>query len=344
MKINDCLIGKSHPTFIVAEVAQAHDGSLGFAHSYIEAVAKTGADAVKFQTHLACCESTFDEKFRINFSKEDKSRYDYWKRMEFSKEQWVGLKKHADDLGLVFLSSSFSQEGFDFLLNLGVPALKLASGEVFNNDHLESYLSANLPIILSTGMSNWDEISYIIKTIQKHDLPLVLMQCTSEYPTSLDRVGLNIIDEMRERFSCNVGLSDHSGSIFPGLTTIARGVDVLEIHITFDKLMFGPDCSSSITINDLKLLVEFRNAVHQMNGSPVNKDAMAEELLETRRLFSKSICVINPLEKGTAIKKEMLTCKKPGTGIPTTRVNEVIGKTLTKSVTPNLLLRWGDLE
>ena len=114
--------------FVIAEIGQAHDGSLGNAHAYIDAIANTGADAVKFQTHIASAESTKDEPWRVKFSLQDETRYDYWRRMEFSKEQWVGLKKHADDKGLLFLSSAFSIEAFELLQRVGVSAWKVASG------------------------------------------------------------------------------------------------------------------------------------------------------------------------------------------------------------------------
>ena len=123
-------VGTSQACYIVAEMAQAHDGSLGTAHAYIDAIAKAGADAIKFQTHIAAAESTPSEPWRVKFSPQDATRYDYWKRMEFTEKQWHGLKKHADERGLKFLSSPFSVEAVELLTRVGVAAWKVASGEV----------------------------------------------------------------------------------------------------------------------------------------------------------------------------------------------------------------------
>src|SRR5262249_4322806 len=125
-------VGRGHPCLVVAEVAQAHDGSLGAAHAYIDAVAKTGVDAVKFQTHIAAAESTAAEPWRVKFSLQDKTRFDYWRRMEFTPEQWQGLRQHAHEKNLIFLSSAFSGEAVDLLTRLDVPAWKVGAGEITN--------------------------------------------------------------------------------------------------------------------------------------------------------------------------------------------------------------------
>src|SRR3990172_4093535 len=140
---------------IIGEVAQAHDGSLGIAHSFIDAIADAGANAVKFQTHIASAESTRAEPWRVAFSRQDASRYDYWKRMEFSEEQWSGLRAHAHERGLLFLSSPFSIEAIQLLRRIGVDAWKVASGEITNPEALAEMTQGGLPIILSTGMSPW---------------------------------------------------------------------------------------------------------------------------------------------------------------------------------------------
>src|SRR4030095_1630017 len=143
---------------IIGEVAQAHDGSLGMAHAYIDAVANAGADAVKFQTHIAAAESTPGEPWRVKFSRQDTTRYDYWKRMEFSEEQWRGLADHANGRGLLFLSSGFSPEAVDLLERVGVPAWKVGSGEVSNPPLLAKMARTGKPVILSSGLSDWDEL------------------------------------------------------------------------------------------------------------------------------------------------------------------------------------------
>src|SRR5262245_27170149 len=159
---------------IIAEVAQAHDGSLGMAHAYIDAIANTGADAVKFQTHIAAAESTPREAWRVKFRQQDATRYDYWKRMEFTEPQCCGLKKHAEEKGLQFLSSPFSIEAVELLIRVGVGAWKVASGEVTNAPMLERIVATRLPIILSTGMSSLSEIDTAVEQIKASRLPLTV--------------------------------------------------------------------------------------------------------------------------------------------------------------------------
>ncbi len=172
------------PNFsIVGEVAQAHDGSLGMAHAFIDAIAKSGADAVKFQTHIAAAESTPAEPWRVKFSYQDATRYDYWKRMEFTEAQWRELKQHADERNLLFLSSPFSLEAVDMLQRIGIPAWKVASGEISNVPMLEKMLATGLPIILSSGMSPFRELEARVRQVQEAGNDLAILQCTSMYPT-----------------------------------------------------------------------------------------------------------------------------------------------------------------
>lgn len=330
--------------FIIAEVAQAHDGSLGTAHAYIDAVAESGADAVKFQTHIASEESTLDEPFRVKFSKQDATRYDYWKRMEFTREQWAGLAGHCKERGLVFLSSPFSLKAIEILMEIGMAAWKIGSGEVRTEEFLDAMAVNGSPILLSTGMSDFEEIETMVSRIRKRDIPFALFQCTSKYPVRLDEVGLNVMDELREKFNCPVGLSDHSGTPFPSLAALALGADLIEVHVTFDQRLFGPDIAASITIEDLKLIVEAKNAFHKILDNPVDKNAMAAELEGTKSLFTKSLAPRSPLMKGTILRKEMLMLKKPGTGIPGQELKNIVGRRLRKDVAPERLLKLEDLE
>ncbi|MBH11251.1 MAG: N-acetylneuraminate synthase [Candidatus Marinimicrobia bacterium] len=343
LKLSSKKIGKNFPPLIVAEIAQAHDGSLGIANSYIDAVADAGADCIKFQTHYASEESTFDDQFRVNFSTQDKTRYDYWKRMEFSKDEWRQLSQHANKKNLLFLSSAFSQKALELLFDIGLPAVKIASGEISNRDMLDYAIEKNLPVILSTGMSNWKEIDNCVKYLNDHNIAVVIMQCTTEYPTPLNHVGLNVIDQFKKAYPNNYfGLSDHSGTLYPSFAAISKGIDLIEVHVTFDKRMFGPDTKSSITIEELKLLCDYRDGVHEMTTNPVDKNEMAKKLSDVKKLFSKSLAPSRPLKKGTIIKKEMLQLKKPGTGLSYNKINEIIGKCLIKDVNPDYLLKLED--
>lgn len=329
---------------IIGEVAQTHDGSLGLAHSFIDAIANAGADAVKFQTHIAAAESTPSEPWRVKFSRQDSSRFAYWKRMEFTEEQWSGLKAHAEERGLLFLSSPFSHEAVDLLTRLGMAAWKVASGEVTNLGLLEAMASTGRPIMLSSGMSRFDELDRAVDLVRQRGNALAVMQCTSAYPCPPEKVGLNLLDEYRQRFKCPVGLSDHSGTIFPGLAAATLGCDVLEIHITLSREMFGPDVPSSITTTELRQLVDGVRFIEKMRASSVDKDAAATQLSDVRNLFNKSVVARKALAAGTVLTAEHLSVKKPGTGIPAARLNEVIGRRLRRNVEADTLLADGDLE
>jgi N,N'-diacetyllegionaminate synthase len=342
--IENSPVGTGHPAFIIAEVAQAHDGSLGAAHAYIDAAADAGVDAVKFQTHIAGAESTLDEPFRVKFSRQDQTRYEYWRRMEFTLEQWRGLAGHARERGLVFLSSPFSVEAVEMLENLDMAAWKIGSGETVSGDILDAVVSTGKPVLLSTGMSTYPEIDGIVGRLRDKGSGFALFQCTSKYPVPLSEVGLNVIEEMKTRYRCPVGLSDHSGSVFPALAAMALGADMIEAHIVFDKRMFGPDTPASLTVEDFRLLCAARDAFYEMRSNPVQKNRLAESMEAMRSAFAKSLAPVRDLPAGTVLSADMLTAKKPATGIPAARVDDVAGKKLKRQVSCNRVLHWEDLD
>lgn len=342
-KIEDQTVGGGR-CYLIAEVAQSHDGSLGMAHAFVDAAAAAGVDAIKFQTHIAEQESTLDEPFRVAFSKQDARRFDYWRRMEFTPEQWAGLAGHAKEKGLTFLSSAFSVAAVDLLERLAMPAWKIGSGEFRSDDLLAAMMATGKPVLFSTSMSTWAEIVRINDRFRARRLDFALFQCTSRYPTPLDRVGLNVIEEMKHRFDCPVGLSDHSGTVYPGQAAIARGADLLEVHVTFHKAMFGPDVPASLSFEDLADVVALRDACLTMDAHPLDKDQAAQELRELRAIFAKSLAPAEKLAKGTLLREEMLIGKKPGTGIPVDAIAEVVGRRLLADVAPERLLSWEDLS
>lgn len=344
LKIGDQLVGPGKPCLILAEVAQAHDGSLGTAHAFIDAIAGAGADAVKFQTHIAAAESTPGEPWRVKFSPQDATRFDYWKRMEFTEAQWNGLKRHADQCGLIFLSSPFSFEAMDLLTRVGVSAWKVPSGETANMPMLDRMLATGLPVILSTGMSPLDEIDAAVEQIQSRKVPLAVLQCTTEYPCPPEKIGLNLIADFRERYGCPVGLSDHSGTIYPGLAAATLGIEILELHVTFSREMFGPDVPASITIDELGRLVKGIRFIETMNSHPVNKEDMARNLRPLRDMFTKSVVAQKNLKAGTVLKLEDLALKKPGTGLPAARLAELVGRQLKRAVAADAMISEDDLD
>lgn len=344
-KINNRSVGPNYKPYIIAEIGQAHDGSLGLAHAYIDAVAKAGADAVKFQTHFAAEESTKDEPWRVKFSYQDKSRYDYWKRMEFTPEQWQGLKEHADRLELDFISTPFSLKAINLLEELNVPFWKVSSGDTNNVPLLTEIAKTGKPVVLSSGMSPIEELDQAVKLLTSLEVPYAVLQCTSAYPCPPEKVGLNNIDTFKTRYDCPVGLSDHSGKPFAGLAAIALGASIIEVHVVFDKDMFGPDVSSSLTFAEFEILVKGCADIHTMGQNPVDKDEIATQEMEPlRQLFQKSILLSRDMEAGSQLTLDDLCFKKPGKGIPADQVNLVVGKVLKQSLCRDHFLSFDDLE
>ena len=336
--------GPERACTIIAEVAQAHDGSLGLAHSYIDAAAEAGADAVKFQTHIAAAESSPNEPWRTRFSPQDESRFDYWKRMEFAPDQWHGLKRHADDAGLMFLSSPFSLEAVELLKSVGVAGWKVASGEITNAPMLEAMASAGGPVLLSTGMSPYAEIDATVDLIKRHGAPLAIFQCTTQYPSPPESIGLNVLAAFRERYRTAVGLSDHSGTIFPALAAATLGCDVIEVHITMSREMFGPDVPASVTSAEMAELVRGVRFIERMLAAPVDKADVPDAVAPLRDIFLKSVVATGDLPAGTVLERAHLTTKKPGTGIPASAFEEVVGRTLARDVARDVPLLEEDLE
>ncbi len=330
--------------WIIAEVAQAHDGSLGMAHAFIDAVARAGVDAVKFQTHLAAAESSPSEPWRVKFSFQDATRFDYWKRMEFTEAQWIGLREHAEDKGLKFLSSAFSLDAVEMLKRVGVAAWKIASGEFNNTQLLDAMLETGLPVMLSTGMSRIAEIETAVNRIRAAGAEATVMQCTSEYPCSAEKVGLNMLQVFRRRFGCGVGLSDHSGTIYPGLAAATLGIDALEVHVTLSREMFGPDVKASVTTAELRQLVDGIRFIEHMKLSPVSKDEMAAEMAPLRSMFSKSVVARTGLRAGSTIGPGDLTLRKPGTGIPADQLNSLVGRRVRRDIAAGEFLQTSDVE
>ena len=343
-KIGSRPVGPGHPALIVAEVAQAHDGSLGAAHAFIDLAADCGADAIKFQTHIAGAESTLDEPFRVNFSYEDTTRYGYWKRMEFAADDWAGLASHARETGLLFLSSAFSVEAVALLEALAMPAWKIASGEVGHRALVGAMLATGKPLLLSSGMSTYAELTETVRYVvdAAHRSPLAILQCTTRYPTPLEEVGLNVLHELRRRFDVPVGLSDHSADVLPPITAMALGASLIEVHMALDRHMFGPDTVASLLPAQLTELCRARDAIHTLLTHPVDKDALAGAFEGTASLFTRSLALKEAQKAGTVLSAGMVTLKKPGSGLREAELPTYLGRSLARNVGADRLLRPDD--
>lgn len=342
--MNEWFEDPNRSCLIVAEIAQTHDGSLGTAHAYIDAAARAGAHAIKFQTHIAAAESTPGEPWRVKFSPQDETRYDYWKRMEFTPAQWAGLAGHAREKGLIFLSSAFSFEAVDLLEGIGVPAWKVGAGETSNLPMIGRMAATGKPVILSSGMSDWDELDRAVECVRRAGAPVAVLQCTTAYPCPPEKLGLNVIELLAGRYDCPVGLSDHSGTIYAGLAAATLGARIIEVHVTFSRECFGPDVVASITTEELARLVEGVRFIERAMNSPVDKAEMARSLTDLRRTFGKSVVAGRDLPAGHVLCLDDLALKKPGTGIPPSGLDGLVGRRLAVAVRADHLISETDLE
>ncbi len=330
--------------FIIAEIAQAHDGSLGVAHSFVDALAGTGVDAIKFQTHIAEAESSEFEPFRVKFSYEDDTRFDYWKRMEFTADQWAGIKTHCEKVGLEFISSPFSCAAVNLLEKLGVNKYKIGSGEVNNLLMLEKIARTGKEIIVSSGLSALNELDSTVEFLKPFNNKLSLLQCTTAYPTSPEQWGLEVIELLKDRYNLTTGFSDHSGEIYACLAAATVGAEILEFHAAFDKDMFGPDSKASLTISQIKTLVSGVHQVHRSLQHPVNKESN-EAYTGLKAIFEKSLAVNKDLPAGHIIELEDLEAKKPkGYGIPANLYEKILGKKIAGPMVKWAFLKEENLE
>ena len=319
-------------SFIIAEIAQAHDGSLGTAHAYIDALAKTGIHAIKFQTHIADAESSIYEPFRVKFSKQDATRFDYWKRMEFTLEQWKQLKQHCDEVGLEFMSSPFSNAAVDLLEEVGLSRYKIGSGEITNFLLLEKIAQTKKPVILSSGMSSYDELDEAVAFLKSKNVVYSILQCTTSYPTKPEQYGFNVIKELKERYQVPIGFSDHSAKIETCIAAAALGAEIFEFHAVFNREQFGPDTTSSLTIDEIKLLSESIKNIEKALQHPVSKNDN-NSFKDLKTIFEKTLAVNKDLDKYHVLKLSDLETKKPANkGIAAKFFNDVIGKSINKDM------------
>ena len=308
--------------YIIAEIGSVHDGSFGNARKLIELAALCGADCVKFQTHIAPAETTVNAPMPSYFKGEP--RYEYFERTGFSEAQWLQLKAFADHINIDFLSSPFSTEAVDLLERVGVPKYKVPSGEVTNLPMLERIARTGKQVLLSSGMSNWDELDQAISTLRTYHDDIVVMQCASSYPCPPQLAGLNVIGQMRERWHLPVGYSDHTLSNSACLSAVVLGACVVEKHLTFSKKMDGSDAANSAEPGQFMALVAGIREISQMLNNPVDKDDISA-YEGMKKVFEKSVVSTSKIERGTVIEPHMVAIKKPGTGIPPSQIGRVVG-------------------
>jgi N,N'-diacetyllegionaminate synthase len=327
--------------FIIAEIGSVHDGSIGNALALVDAAAASGADAVKFQTHIADAETLPSAPAPAYFSGEP--RMAYFMRTAFSVEQWQRLKARCDDRGVTFLSSPFSEEAVDLLEQVGIERYKIPSGEVSNLPLLEKIGALRKPVLLSSGMSSWAEIDSAVSIVRRFHDDITVLNCTTEYPCPDERVGLNVMQEMRARYGLPVGLSDHTLSPYAAFAAVALGASVIEKHFTFSRLMYGSDAPHSLEPPEFLDMVRGIRAIERMLAHPVDKSDAAP-FASMKEIFEKSIVARCDIAAGDLITRAALAFKKPGDGIPAAAAEEVVGRRAARPIAANTQVRWQDLQ
>lgn len=324
-------------TYVVAELGMNHDGSLARAKALMRAAAESGADAVKLQTHIAEAETLRDAPMPPYFKAEP--RWDYFKRTAFSRRQYGELKALARRLAVGFISSPFSEEAVDLLEEIGVDALKVPSGEVTNIPMLRRIARSGLPVLLSSGMSSWNELDLAVRTLRRGRGPLAVLQCTSRYPCPYESVGLNLIAQMEKRYHCPIGLSDHTTTLYASFAAVALGARVLERHFTLSKKAYGPDARFSLEPREFAELVRGVRAMDAMRSHPVDKDALCRRLADMKRVFEKSLVTTRPLRRGERFAPDSVAVKKPGGGLPPKDLARVLAARAAKDIPADTLIR-----
>ena len=326
---------------VIAEVGLLHDGSLGRACRLIDAAAAGGADVVKFQTHLAEAETLPDAPNPSYFNGEP--RHAYFSRTAFSEAQWRRVKRYAESRGLGFLSSVFSQEAVEVLERVGVDAYKIPSGEVTNLPLLERVAGTRKPVLLSSGMSTWRELDAAVRTLRRRHRRITVLQCTSEYPCPPQRVGLNVLAQLRRRYGLPVGLSDHTLGWAAALAAVALGAVVVEKHLMLRRGMYGSDAGHSMMPAEFAGMVKGIRDLEAMLRTPVNKDALTPVLRRMRVVFQKSVVSTREIPRGAVLTPDLLALKKPGTGMSAARFREIVGRLAARPIRANRPLTAADV-
>jgi len=318
---------------IIAELGSVHDGKINLAKRLIKIASKAGADIVKFQMHIAEEETLVNAPSPSYFKTED--RYSYFKRTAFKFSEWLDLKKYCKLHNIEFLCSPFSEKAVDILESLKVRSYKVPSGELTNISLLEKLKKTNKHIYLSTGMSDWHEIDTAIKILKKN---FTLLQCSSVYPCPLNQVGVNVIHEMKKRYKCPVGFSDHTLGYSASFAAASNGATVIEKHLTLSKKMYGSDAKNSMEPQEFNFFVKNIREIWSILNNSVNKDDL-KKYWKMKKIFEKSVVAKEDLKINSIVKKKDLEFKKPGTNIKTLYYKSVIGKKLKKNIKKDAIFK-----
>lgn len=336
------MIGSSgSPTYVIAEVGSNHNRDLGIAKRLIDIAAGSGADAVKFQTYSG--QRIYSRKARSKFLAQvsDKTPAELLEDISLPRAWQSELLDHARGRGIAFFSTPFDHEAVGELAELGVPLLKIASGEIVDLPLVRCAAATGRPLIISTGMATLGEVEDAVVAAENAGAPAVgLMQCTSVYPASAERTNLRAMETLRAAFGVPTGLSDHTTGITIPIAAAALGAAFIEKHITLDRRMKGPDHSFAIEPDELAAMVKAIRDAEAALGDGRKDGPVPEELEENYELARRSLIAARDLPAGTVLTPEMVTVKRPGFGIAPKHLDLVIGRTLRTAVEADDVLTW----
>lgn len=321
-------VGSGHPCFIIAEAGVNHNGDPELARELVRVAARAGADAVKFQTFRADRLATADAPkagYQRAAGSPTESQQEMLRRLELSDDAHRELKELCAELGILFLSSPFDEECADFLGRLGVAALKVPSGEITNTPFLEHLARLGLPLVVSTGMADLEEVRGALAAVARGgDVPVALLQCVSNYPAPPAGCNLRAMATMQREFGVPVGFSDHTLGTDVALAAVALGACIIEKHFTLDCRMPGPDHRASLEPDQLARFVASIRAVEASLGDGVKAPLPSEA--ETAAVARKSIVAACDIPAGATIVAGMLACRRPGTGLAPGRLGSLLGR------------------
>ena len=336
------ILNNKKKIFFIAEAGVNHNGSLKIAKKLVDIAVSSGADAVKFQNFK--CEELLTKnakKMKHQTRSNNKiSQFRLLKRLELTDEQLIKLKNYSKKKKIIFFSTAFDNKSLIFLNKLNLPIFKIPSSEINNFPYLKILASFKKPIILSTGMSYEKEVKEAINILLKNGMKkknIILLHCTSQYPTKFSDLNLNSILTLRKKFKCTVGYSDHSPGLIAPIAAVAMGSKVIEKHFTISKKMKGPDHISSLNPTELKEVISSIRKLEISFGDGIKKPTKSEK--ENRLLGRKSIVAYKNIKIGEKFSLKNITTKRPGTGISPTKYFDLIGKKSKKNYKTDDLIK-----
>jgi len=341
VEINNRKVGDGQSPLIIAEACINHEGNIAIAEQMVYMAHAMGADCIKFQFHVLENEMLRDAPQSDNF---EEPLWDTLERTNLSIDDHVRLKKLCEQLGILYLCTPFSREATDILEDIGVDFYKTGSGEMTNLPLIEHIAQKGKPMIVSTGMSEIEEIQETVDLVKSIGTPLIITHCTSVYPCPYHRVNLGLIPKYRERFLIPVGLSDHSRGIYTSLGSVVHGSAVIEKHFTLDKMQKGPDHPSSIEPDELGELVKGAKAIFDARGHEKKIFKEEEQIIAWAR---ESVVTETEIKAGQIITDEMVWVKRPSPGpgiVPAKDLKKVLGKRALSDISKNSQLKWEDLS